>query len=333
MKELKKQWKNNEFKRCYLFYGEETFLIKNYEKTLTDAILSPGSEMMNYDVFEEKKATAASIMDASETLPFLNEKRLIVVKNSGFFQKGSAKEEGEKLVEYLGQLPESSCILFVEEKVEKNTRLYKSVVKNGEAIEFKTPVEKELIAWIKTECAKSKIMMDGGVIQFFLQTVENDMESIQRELQKLLSFKNDEGRIEVADVREICTTSLEAKVFDLVRAVAEEKPEKAISIYRNLLLMKESPYVVLSLITRQFRFILLSSLLSAEGFPNSQIAEKLEIRDFAVNEYIRQAKRFSKDGWKMALEDCLKTDLEIKMGCVAEVTAVELLIMKYSRAV
>ncbi|WP_352401103.1 DNA polymerase III subunit delta [Anaerotignum sp.] len=330
MKELKKQWKNGEFKGCYLFYGPETYLIKNYEKALMDALLPPGAEMMNHDIFQDKRATASSILDAAQTLPFLNKKRMITIRNSGFFQKGATKEEGEKLVDFLGQLPESVCILFIEEKVEKNNRLYKSVVKNGEVVEFKTPGEKELTIWIKKECGKNGVKIEDGGVQFFLQTVQNEMESIERELQKLLSYKGNHGIVEVKDIKEICTPSLEAKVFDLVRAVAEEKPEKALSIYRNLLLLKESPYMVLSLITRQFRMILLSSLLSNDGFTNSEIAQKLEIREFAVKEYIRQAKRFSKAEWKMALEDCLKTDLNIKMGRAAEESAVELLIMKYS---
>ncbi len=330
MKELKKQWKNGEFKSCYLFYGSETYLIKNYEKTLTDAILPPGSEIMNHDIFEEKRASAGAIMDAAETLPFLNERRMITVRNSGFFQKGNTKEEGEKLLDYFALLPESVCILFIEEKAEKNNRLYKAIVKNGEAIEFKTPSEKELAVWIKRECAKNGTSMEDSVAQFFLQTVEPNMESMEREMQKLLSYKGNQGNIETADIEAVCTPSLEAKVFDLVRAVAEEKPDKAISIYRNLLLLKESPYMVLSLITRQFRFILLSSLLCAEGMPNSQIAQKLEIRDFAVREYINQAKRFSKEAWEMALKDCLMTDLDIKTGRAAEEAAVELLIMKYS---
>lgn len=333
MKELKKQWKNGEFKGCYLFYGPEAYLVKNYEKALTTAILPSGSEMMNHDIFEEKRATAGAIMDAAQTLPFLNEKRLVTVRNSGFFQKGGTKEEGEKLVDYLTQLPESTCILFIEEKVEKNNRLYKAVVKNGDAMEFKIPGEKELGTWIKKECVKNGLSIENSVIQFFLQTVENNMESIERELEKLLAYKNNSESIELRDIKEVCTPSLEAKVFDLVRAVAEEKPEKAISIYRNLLLMKESPYMVLSLITRQFRMILTSSLLFEEGLANSQIAEKLEIRDFAVKEYIRQSKRFSREGWKLALEDCLKTDLDIKMGRVADAAAVELLIMKYSSKV
>ena len=101
-------------------------------------------------------------------------------------------------------------------------------------------------------------------------------------------------------------------------------------IYRTLLSMKESPYMVLSLITRQFRFILETKLLSESGMTNETIAAKLEIRDFAVKEYLRQSKRFSARVWKDAMKDCLETDLNIKSGKAAEETAVELLIVKYA---
>ena len=109
MKTLKKNWKNHEFSRCYLFFGEETYLIREYEAALRKAILPDGAEMMNEDSFEEKRATAAAIMDAAETLPFLNDKRLVIVRNSAFFQKGGRKEEGEKLKAFLSNLPETIC--------------------------------------------------------------------------------------------------------------------------------------------------------------------------------------------------------------------------------
>lgn len=330
MKELKKQWKSGEFKSCYLFFGSESYLIRNYEKALTESILPPGSEAMNHDIFEEKRASAQGIMAAGETLPFLNDWRFITVRNSGFFQKGNAKEEGEKLLDYIASLPENLCILFVEEKVEKNTRLYKAVQKYGEVVEFKLPTEKELCMWVKKSLAKEGIDITDGVIQFFLQMIASDMESIAQELQKLVAYKGGSGTVEIADIQQVCTPSLEARVFELVRAVMEKKAAKAIEIYHNLILLKESPYMVLSLITRQFRLILESTLLSAEGLDNNAIAQRLELREFAVREYIRQGRRFAISGWKKALEDCLQADLDIKTGRINERIAVELLIMKYS---
>ena len=330
MKTLKKNWKNHEFSRCYLFYGTETYLIREYEAALTKAILPEGAEIMNHDIFEEKRATAAAIMDAAETLPFLNEKRLVTVRNSEFFQKGGRKEEGEKLKAFLADLPETVCLLFIEEKAEKTNGLYKAVAKYGQAVEFKKPTEKDLGTWIKKRCKENGMEMSEGVLNLFLQTVDHDMENIDGELQKLMAYKGEEKEIKAEDIRAVCTVSLEARVFDLVRAVAEKRPEKAVQIYRTLLSMKESPYMVLSLITRQFRLILETMLLSQSGMTNDAIGARLEIRDFAVKEYLRQSKRFSAEGWKHAVRDCLQVDLDIKSGKAAEETAVELLIMKYS---
>ena len=330
MKTLKKNWKNNEFSRCYLFYGTETYLIKDYEAALTKAILPDGAEIMNHDIFEEKRATAAAIMDAAETMPFLNEKRLVTVRNSEFFQKGGRKEEGDNLKEFLADLPDTVCLLFIEEKAEKTNGLYKAVAKYGQAVEFKKPTEKDLGTWIKKRCKDNGMEMSEGVLNLFLQTVDHDMENIDGELQKLIAYKGEEAEVKAEDIRAVCTVSLEARVFDLVRAVAEKRPEKAVQVYRTLLSMKESPYMVLSLITRQFRLILETMLLSKSGMTNDMIAAKLEIRDFAVKEYLRQSKRFPAEGWKKALRDCLQADLDIKTGKAQEETAVEMLIMKYS---
>ena len=88
--------------------------------------------------------------------------------------------------------------------------------------------------------------------------------------------------------------------------------------------------MVLSLITRQFRLILETMLLTQNGLTQEQIAARLELREFAVKEYQRQSKRFPVAGWKQAVRDCLQADLDIKSGRTAEETAVELLIMKYA---
>ena len=313
IKELKKQWKNHEFAKCYLFYGTETYLLKDYENTLTKALLPPGAETMNYDIFEEKRATAAAIMDAAETLPFLNDRRLVTVRNSGFFQKGGRKDEADHLREFLSDLPDNVCLLFVEEKAEKSNGLYKSVVKYGQTVEFKRPTEKELSVWVRKTCRENGIAVSDSVTALFLQTVDQDMENIERELQKLIAYKGSQGDVQP------------------VRAVAEKKAEKALQIYHDLILLKESPYMVLSLISRQFRMILQSMLLSQTGMTNSAIAARLELRDFAVKGYLQQSRRFSPEGWKRALKDCLETDLAIKSGKMGEEAAVELLILRYSR--
>lgn len=330
MKELKKQWKQGEFHKCYLFYGTETYLIKNYEEALTEAILPPGAEGLNFDVLEGKKATAAAIMDAAETLPFLNDRRLVLVRGSEFFQKGGRKEEGEFLVDFMNHLPETTCLLFIEEKAEKNNRLYKAVAKNGMAVDFQPLTEKEIISWLKKSCKGQGLTLADSTAVYLLRKTDNSMENLERELGKLTAYKAGGGEITREDIDDVCSVSLEARIFDLVRAVAEGKTEQTMELYRNLLRMKESPFLVLSLVTRQFRLILESALLSAQGDPNAEIAAKLEIREFAVRDYLKQSKSFSGEQLQEALRDCLQTDLDIKNGKMEEELAVELLLLRWS---
>ena len=330
MKELKKQWKQHEFQTCFLFYGTETYLIKHYAETLRQAILPAGTESMNFDVLEGKKATAAAIMDAAETLPFLNEKRLVLVKNSEFFRKNGRKEEGEFLLDFVSNIPESTCIVFLEEKVEKTGKLYKAIAKRGMVVEFLPLKEKEMLTWIKRTCGEAGVAISDAVAGYFLQITDHSMEHVQQEMEKLTAYKEGSGEITKADIDAVCSVSLEARIFDLMRAVGEKKTEQAVTLYTNLLALKESPYMILSLMTRQFRMILGAKLLSEAGISNGEIATRLEVRDFAVREYLRQGTYFSKEQLEQAMSYCLQTDLDIKSGRIAETLAVELLLIRYS---
>ncbi len=330
MKELKKQWKANEFANCYLFYGTETYLVKHYEHTLRNAILPSGMEDMNFDELEGNRATAAAIRDAAETLPFLSDKRLVIVRNSTFFRKNGRKDEGERLLEWMLDIPKTTCLVFIEEKAEKTGKLYKAIARVGQVVEFKPLTEKEVIAWLQKTATAGGVQLSSAAAVSLLRMTDNSMENLQREMDKLIAYKGGSGAITVQDLQAVCSVSLEARVFDLIRAVGEKNTEKAVSLYNNLLAMKESPFMVLSLVIRQFRMIYGAMLLSQAGADNAEIAKKLEVRDFAVREYLQHGKRFSKKDVKQALVDCLQTDLDIKNGRMAEDLAVELLLIQYS---
>ena len=73
----------------------------------------------------------------------------------------------------------------------------------------------------------------------YKRQTDNSMENLQREMDKLIAYKDGTGEITQEDISAVCSVSLEAKVFELVRAMGEKKTEKAISIYSNLLSLKE----------------------------------------------------------------------------------------------
>ncbi len=328
MKELKKQMKEKMFCPCYLFYGNESYLKKAYAEKMKSSMIEESAKLMNYDCFEDKKIAVSTLIDAAETMPFLSDKRLIVVKNSGLFRVGR-KDDSEKMAEYIANIPESTCILFIEEEIDKRGKLYKAVGKNGYAVEFKALSEKDLVTWISRECKKNNLKIEGATASYLIRTVGGDMENLVREMAKLAAFEGEGGIISTHDIDEICIKSLETRIFDLVGALGSGKTKEAVTIYRNLLMMKESPIMVLTMLSRQFRIILQCKTLLEAGEPQNGIGQRTGLRDFVVRECLRQGKNFSTKRLKEGLDDCLETDVNIKTGKMNGELAVEVLIIKY----
>lgn len=328
MKELKNDLKNQIFRACYLFFGKETFLKKKYETAMKQALIEENSALMNFDCFDDRKISVQRILDSLETMPFLAEKRLVVVKDSGLFQTGR-KEDSEKMAEYLSKIPESSCLLFLEEEIDKRGKLYKSVVKYGHAVEFKTPDEKILIIWIKKELKKKKIRIESSAASYLIHTTGGHMEAISGEMEKLSTYleEGEEASRELID--QLCIKALEVKIFDLVAAIGNQETDVALEIYHNMILTKESPIMILAMIIRQFRLLFQSKYLLEKGEETGGIAQKLGQRDFIIRDCIKQSKNFSLETLKKAMDHCLETDICIKTGKMNGELAVELLILSY----
>lgn len=69
------------------------------------------------------------------------ERRVILIENSGFF-----KNACDELAEYLAQPAASTYFVFVEEEVDKRSRMYKAVKNAGKIVEFATQTEELLRA-------------------------------------------------------------------------------------------------------------------------------------------------------------------------------------------
>ena len=77
--------RQNSFHRAYLLYGEEAYL-RNQKRDALLAALVPAGDVMNFARFEGKGIDEHEIISLAETLPFLAERRVILVEDSGFFK-------------------------------------------------------------------------------------------------------------------------------------------------------------------------------------------------------------------------------------------------------
>lgn len=324
MKTIDNDIKMGQLKNVYLLYGTEDYLKRQYRDKLKHALVEP-DDTMNFSAYEGKDINPKELIDLSETLPFFKEKRMILVENSGFF-----KNSCDDLVEYMSQVPESTCFVFVEEEVDKRSKLFKAASRAGSAVEFETPKEDMLIRWILGRIQREGKKITQSVMQLFLSKTGSDMENIDKELEKLICYTLDKTEISAADVEAICTGQTENKIFEMIDAISAKNQKKALDLYYDLLALKEAPMRILFLIARQFQNLLLIKSMSAKGYPAVSIAKTAGMPSFAVQKNLRQAGAFKINQLKEAIEDCGQAEEDVKTGRMADQLAVELLIVKYS---
>lgn len=324
MQQITQDIENRSFKRCYLLYGDEDYLRKQYKDKLVKA-LCPDGDTMNFNRYEGKDIDIDRVIDQAETMPFFADKRLILIEDSGFCKSG-----GEKLADYLGDSSPDTVIILNESSVDKRSRLFKAAGSNGRAVEFTRQSEETLKKWILGRVRKEKKNIDARALENFLEKTGDDMMTINNELEKLFSYVMNKDTITADDVDRIITVSTSSKVFDMIAAMAEKKQSKALDMYHDLLVHKETPFGILALITRQFNMMLQVYELKDDGHSSSHIAKAVGIPPFVEAKYEKQLKNFTYSRLRKALRDCAAADEAVKIKGMNPELSVELLIIEHS---
>lgn len=324
MKNLNEDIRTGSFRSVYLLYGEEAYLKNQYKNRLKQAVL-PDGDTMNFSYWEGRGTDVRQVIDQAETMPFFADHRLIMIEDSGFFKNATPE-----LAEYLPGMPPETIMVFVESEVDKRGKLFKAVKNKGRVVELGRQDARTLTSWVLGMLRREKLNITRDAMERFLEMAGDDMENIEHELEKLISYVHGKDAIEKSDVEAICTVTTENKIFDMVRAVAERRQRQALDLYYDLLTLKEPPMRILFLIARQFNQMLQLRDLRDQGFDNKTIASKAGLAPFIVTKLLGQASHYDKEKLQQAVTDCVEAEASVKTGRLGDRLAVELLIIKYS---
>lgn len=327
MKQIDKDIKEQNFKSAYLLFGEESYLVKEYCEKLKKAIIDDTNSMMNIDVFEGKEYSVAKIADACDTAPFFSPYRLVMVSESGLFKDGR-KDDTQFMANLVKNMPEDCVLVFYDENVDKRNSLYKAVKKVGYCCEFNTKKVDELSDWI---LKKSDGRLNMSTASYFVNYVGTSMTKLSVELDKLFDYTGDR-KVTQNDINTACSKSLETYIFDMVDAMANKRPSKALDIYNNMIFDGEEPIKILVMIARQFRLMLQCKYLQSKNNYNAlQISAELKQNKFVVTNCLKQSVNFKISTLMKAIDDCTKCDTDIKSGIINPRLGVELILLKYCK--
>lgn len=324
LKILNEDIRDKKFKSVYLLCGEEEYLKLNYKRSLMKAIA--GDDTMNVSMYEGKGIDISEVIDSADTAPFFADYKLIVIESSGLFKSG-----GEALAEYMGKIPETTIFLFVEQEVDKRSKMYKAVKSAGYICEIGRQSENDIAQWAARLFANDGKKITKATMSYLIANVGTDMEVFVREIEKLISYTLNREVITNEDIDAVCVKQLSVRIFDMIDAISVKNQKKTLDSYYELTAEKEPPMRILFMLGRQFNLMLQAKDLSARGMSRSQIAKTMGVQDFIAGKCMNQCRNFSVMELKSALSESVKTDEMIKSGEIDENIGVEMLLVKYSQ--
>lgn len=301
------------------------------KKALKDALVSP-DDSLNYTYFEGTSTQVGEVVDLVNTMPFMSDHRLVLCENTGWLagESGLSDDKFKMLTDSLTNIGEDVVFAMCEEKVDKRSKLFKFLTKNGSSEEFAKESEETLKRWVAGYLGNSGKKITAAAAEYLITEVGNDMTLLSLEMEKLIAWCLERNEVTINDIDTVCTHQVNGKIFDMITAISEHRQKEALALYYDLLTLRESPFHIQSLLVRQYNNLLSVRDGLDKNYSYVMIADKTGIKDWLVKKMSYIAKKMPLLKIEEAIEACAKAEEDIKTGNMVDVLAIELLIISLS---
>jgi len=311
----------------HVLIGEDDFSLRQALEEIKKGIGDATALMTNTTVLEGRQVTLEHLRSACETVPFLSEKRLVIVE--GLFERfESGNKTGRKkslrqpeqserykaIAEGIKQLPEFTELVLIGGGIKAGNPLLRELSAIAKVKLFPLLKQSQLSQWITQRVKAAGGSISPQAVTLLARFVGNDLWIMSNEVDKLALFTG--GRpIEEADVRAVVSYAQEANVFAMVDAVLEFRVGAAQELLQQLLKQGAAPAQLLVMLSRQVRIIFQIREMRGRKKSRADIQSKLGLTsDFVLRKAWDQADRYSPARLREVYHKLLETDISIKTG-------------------
>ncbi len=325
----------------HVFVGDDDFSIRQALEEIKKSIGDATALMTNTTVLDGKEVTVEQLRNACDTVPFLADKRLVIVEGlPDRFESGerSAKKksnrtdttsgEFQKFADALKNLPPFTEAVIIGGAVKPANPLVRALALLTKTRYFPVLKEAPLRAWIEQRVKEAGGSIAPAAVAQLTKFVGNDLWTMSSEVDKLILYAGGR-RIEDADVKEIVSYAQEANVFAMVDAILEGRTGFAQRLMQQLMREGMVPALLLVMLARQVRIILQVKEMRSSGRTRAEIQKKLGLTsDFLLRKAWEQADSYSMERLRELYHRLLETDLAIKTGKMEGDLAMDILIVE-----
>ena len=311
-----------------MLLGEDDFSLTRSLEEIKQGLGDPALLAANTTVFDGQEVTLDQLRTVGETVPFLAEKRLVIIQGLlGRFEPQVKPRRRKKMAPSTGQeseyksfaaglsnLPESTVLVLTDGRIKSSNPLLKQLSAKAEVRTFPLLKGDKLRRWIEKEAAQQGASMSPQAVELLAKLVGGNLWIMSNEINKLALFAPGR-RIEVEDIKAIVSLAQEASVFAMVDAILDFKAGVAEQLLEQLLQRGASPAYLLVMLSRQVRMIVQAKGLRRQRKSEAEIQSRLGLTsEFALRKTLEQAQRYPLERFKQVYHKLLQADLSIKTG-------------------
>jgi DNA polymerase-3 subunit delta len=325
----------------HLLHGSDDFRIRERVREIASEITADGESLEgNVTTFDGRSVLPGELLAAVMAVPFLGAHRLVVVEGLlaaiGEARGGGRRKKTDddplapwsaaaKTLGAPGGMPETTTLVLVEGELKKTNAAFSIFAPISRVVELGPLDTQALSEWMKATAARHGATLAGRSIPALAQLIGPDLWVLETEIAKLAAYAGGEP-IEPEMIAELVTAAQETKVWEVGEALVVGDEERALRAMRRLVADGEPIPIISSLVTRQFRQLVIVKDMRERGARADDVVRAAGIPPFRLSAIGALANRYSWPLLRQTYARLLEADLSVKRGLQDDQSALQLLV-------
>ena len=314
--------------RIYVIAGKEPSLVGTAWHELLDRLLEPAQRMTGLGSVEGDAAAISDVLDELRTVPFLTDRRVVVVQEAD----GFISRYRELLEKYFENPSSTGVLVLLVSSWPKTTRLAKRLPAVGKLIEITPPKRSELprlVAQYAQDTHGKKL--DREAADLLIELAGESLPQLHNEVDKLALFARQEKVITVAHIESLTGHHRIYDAFEVIDAMTAGDTGRAVTRLRNMFEGdRNAEYTAVGAFAFHLRRMFQAKALLEKRVNPTQIAAQLRIWG-NKDRFFAQLQRTTLSRIGVFLEELAAVDYATKTGQAQTPTAIEQLVLKLAR--
>ncbi len=322
--QLESSIRSGKIGRLYVFDGPENWLKERALNQILAKLVPGEAKDFNLERLDGRSCSGGQIVTAVQSLPFLGDRRVVIVQAADELATADARVVGEALSE----TPDSTCAIFIYEgKANLREEIPAQVSSLGSIVTFWTPFPNQLPTWIVNEAKARGKAVSYDAAAMIAESC-SDLQQIANELEKICLFIGEKKTIDGADVRAHGLPDEVGDTRDLEEALWARNVKAALTQARLLAEVGVRGEAIFPVCARVFRSLILGhSYVTEKKMQADDVYAALNMRGKTQQGNLAKGLRaYKADEARRSLEKIAQADYDLKTGTQPSDVAVSLLI-------